>query len=66
MTLYLAKASIGADGGACGGHGYHDDGRPMLGHRLGTGKVDQPAEAVLGVLRRYDLHPIPRVASGQL
>ena len=33
----------------------------MLGHRLGAGKVDQPAEAVLGVLRRQDLHPIPRV-----
>ena len=31
----------------------------MLGprHRLGVGKVDQPAETVLGVLRRQDLQP---------
>jgi len=35
-------------------------------HRLGVGKVDPPAEAVLGVLGRRGLHPIPGVASGQL
>jgi len=60
MTLYLAKASIGADGGACGGHGHHDDGRPILGHRLGAGKVDQ-ADLAFGVLRRQCLHGIRRV-----
>jgi hypothetical protein len=33
----------------------------MLGHRhrLGPGKVGQPAEAVLGVSRRPGIHPIP-------
>jgi hypothetical protein len=45
---------------------HHDDGASMLGarHRLGAGKVDQPAEAVLGVLRRQGLNVIPRNASG--
>lgn len=40
----------------------------MLGHRhrLGVGKVDQPAEAVLGVLRWQCLPPIPYLAPRQL
>jgi hypothetical protein len=49
----------------------HDDGAPILGHchRLGAGKVDMSAEAVLGVLRRQSLHPVSvvlLVALGQL
>jgi hypothetical protein len=43
------------------GRGFRDGGTPMLGHRhrLGPGKVGQPAEAVLGVSRRQGIHPIP-------
>jgi hypothetical protein len=29
------------------------------GDRLGAGKADQPDEALLGVLRRQGIHPIP-------
>jgi hypothetical protein len=41
-------------------------GRATLGrlHRFGSGKVNQPTEGLLGVLRRQDFYAIPRIPRG--